>query len=124
MTTSGETMDKIFITALRVDAVIGIYDWEREIRQKLLIDLVIDTDICEAARTDQILHALNYKDISDRVAEFVRASSFGLIETLAEQISELVFREFAVSRVQVTVHKPDAIEAAGDIAVWIERERR
>jgi len=114
-------MDKIFITALRVDAVIGIYDWEREILQKLVIDLEMDTDIREAARTDDIAHALNYKEISDRVLQFSAASSFGLIESLAEKIAMLVLEEFGVSRVRVTVHKPDAIEAAGDIAVMIER---
>lgn len=116
-------MDKIFITALRVDAVIGIYDWERKILQKLLIDLEMSADIISAARTDDIEHTLNYKKISDRVLEFASASSFGLIESLAEKTAALVLDEFGVSWVKVTVHKPDAIEAATDIAVMIERER-
>lgn len=117
-------MDKIFITALRVDAVIGIYDWEREILQRLLIDLEMDTDIRDAAQTDDIKYALNYKEISDRVEATVAASSFGLIESLAEKVAQLVRDEFGVSWVKVTVHKPDAIEAASDIAVMIERGQR
>jgi dihydroneopterin aldolase len=116
-------LDKIFITALRVDAVIGIYDWEREIRQKLLIDLEMTTDITKAAHSDDIQHALNYKAISDRVHEFASASSFGLIEALAEKVAGLVREEFAVQWVKVTVHKPGAVEAAADIAVMIERGR-
>ncbi len=114
-------MDKIFITALRVDAVIGIYDWERKILQKLLIDMEMATDISEAAGSDDIQHTLNYKEISDRVVEFASQSSFGLIETLASKIADLVIDEFSVPWIRVTVHKPGAIEAATDIAVMIER---
>lgn len=116
-------MDKIFITALRVDAVIGIYDWERKILQKLLIDLEMNADTGDAARTDNIEYALNYKDVSDRVLEFASASSFGLIETLAEKVAGLMLEEFGLTWVKVTVHKPGAIEAATDIAVMIERTR-
>ena len=117
-------MDKIFLTGLRTDAVIGIYDWERDIRQLLIVDLEMATDIRKASATDDIQYTLNYKSISDRVVAFVSDSSFGLIETLAEQIAEIVRGEFGVSWVRVTVHKPDAIEAASDLGVTIERGER
>jgi dihydroneopterin aldolase len=117
-------MDTIFLTGLRTDAVIGIYDWEREIRQVVIVDLEMATDIRRASATDDIQYALNYKSISDRVMQFVTDSSFGLIETLAEQIAELVRSEFQVPWLRVTVHKPDAIPAASDIGVIIERGSR
>lgn len=117
-------MDTIFLTGLRTDAVIGIYDWEREIRQVVIVDLEMATDIRQASATDDIQYALNYKSISDRVMQFVTDSSFGLIETLAERIAALVQDEFQVPWLRVTVHKPDAIEAAVDIGVIIERGTR
>ncbi len=117
-------MDTIFLTGLRTDAVIGIYDWERNIRQLLIVDLEMATDITRASATDDIQFTLNYKSISDRVMAFVTDSSFGLIETLAEQIAALVRDEFHVPWVRVTVHKPDAIEAADDLGVSIVRGER
>ena len=114
-------MDKVFLKALHATPVIGIYDWEREIRQDVYIDLTMATDISKAASTDDIQYALNYKSISARVIEFTNDSSFGLIEALAENISQIVRQEFNVQWVRVTVHKPGAIEAAEDLGVTIER---
>jgi len=114
-------MDKVFLTGLHTTPVIGIYDWEREIRQDVYVDLVMATDISKAAADDDIQYTLNYKSISDRVIEFTNASSFGLIETLAERIAALVREQFDVQWVQVTVHKPGAIEQATDLGVTIER---
>jgi len=117
-------MDKVFLTALHTTPVIGIYDWEREIRQDVYIDLVMATDISKAAGSDDIQYALNYKSISDRVVEFSNSSSFGLIETLAEHVATIVREEFNVPWVSVTVHKPGAIEAAKDLGVTIERGQK
>jgi len=117
-------MDKVFLKALHTTPVIGIYDWEREIRQDVYIDLTMATDISKAAATDDIQHTLNYKSISDRVVEFSNNSSFGLIETLAEHIAQIVREEFNVPWVRVTVHKPGAIEAAEDLGVTIERGKQ
>lgn len=114
-------MDKVFLKALHTTPVIGIYDWEREIRQDVYIDLTMATDIAKAASTDDIQYTLNYKSISDRVIDYTFNSSFGLIETLAENIARIVREEFNVSWVRVTVHKPGAIEAAQDLGVTIER---
>ena len=117
-------MDKVFLKGLHTTPVIGIYDWEREIRKDVYIDLVMATDIVKAASTDDIQFALNYKSISDRVVEFANDSSFGLIETLAEKVAAIVREEFDVSWVSVTVHKPGAIDIANDLGVSIERGHR
>ncbi len=114
-------MDKVFLKALHATPVIGIYDWEREIRQDVYIDLTMATDVSKAGATDDIQYTLNYKSISDRIVEFANESRFGLIEALAENIAQIVRKEFDVQWVRVTVHKPGAIEAAEDLGVTIER---
>ena len=80
-------MDIVFLTGLKTAPVIGIYDWEREIRQQVIVDLEMGTDVKDAAASDNIDHTLNYKSISERVVDFTNNSSFGLIETLAEKIA-------------------------------------
>ncbi len=117
-------MDTIFLTDLRVDTVIGIYDWEREIRQTVAIDLEMATDIRQAAATDDIQYTLNYKSISDRLIEFIEKSEYGLIETMAEEVAAIVMDEYSVPWVRVTLHKPGAISRAKDVGVIIERGER
>ncbi len=117
-------MDIIFLTDLRVDTVIGIYDWEREIRQTVAIDLEMATDIRQAAATDDIEHTLNYKSISKRLIDFVENSNYGLIESMAEKIAAIVMEEFNVPWVKVTLHKPGAISGSKDVGVIIERGQR
>lgn len=114
-------MDIVYIHGLRVDTVIGIYDWERTIRQTLCIDLEMGTDIRAAASRDDIDHTLNYKAISDRLIEFVTQSEFLLIETLAEEIAALVMDEFSVPWLRLKLAKPGAVPQASDVGVVIER---
>ena len=89
-------MDIIFLRELRVDTVIGIYDWEREIRQEIVIDLEMATDIRKAAQSDHIDDTLDYKSVAKRIIAFVQESSFQLVETLAERIAEIILTEFNV----------------------------
>lgn len=117
-------MDTIFLTDLRIDTVIGIYDWEKQIRQTIAIDLEMGTDIRRAAETDEIQYTLNYKTISKRLIEFVEAAKIELIETLAERIAAILIDEFAVPWVRVTLHKPGAISGSKDVGVIIERGQR
>ncbi len=117
-------MDTIFLTDLRVDTVIGIYDWERNIRQTVAIDLEMATDIRRAAATDDIQHTLNYKSISKRLIDFIEKSEYGLIESMAEKIASIVMQEFGVPWVRVTLHKPGAISGSKDVGVIIERGQR
>jgi 7,8-dihydroneopterin aldolase/epimerase/oxygenase len=116
-------MDKIFIHALKTEAIIGIYDWERQVRQTVLIDLEIGADIRKAALTDSIDDTLNYKRVAKRVLGFVEASEFHLVETLAEHIAMLVLEEFAVSWIKLTLSKPGAVRSSRDVGVMLERTR-
>lgn len=114
-------MDIVYIRGLQVDTVIGIYDWERTIRQTLCIDLEMGTDIRAAASRDDIDQTLNYKAISDRLIEFIAQSEFLLIETLAEEIAALVMDEFSVPWLRLKLGKPGAVPQASDVGVMIER---
>lgn len=115
-------MDTIFLNDLRVETVIGIFDWERKVRQTISIDLEMAADIRRAAATDAIEDTLNYKAVAKRLIGFVEASDFGLVETLAERIAEIVVTEFDVPRVKVTLHKPGAVRGSKDVGVIIARE--
>ena len=115
--------DTIFLHDLRIDTVVGIWDWERRIRQTVSIDLEMGADVREAAAHDDIEHTLNYKGVSKRIQSFVRDSAFQLVETMAERIAELVLTEFDVPWVQVKVNKPGAIRGARDVGVKIYRSK-
>ena len=117
-------MDIIFLHDLKVETVIGIWDWERKIRQTVAIDLDMFADIRKAAASDSVDDTLNYKLVAKRVQQFVADSSFQLVETLAEKIAEIVLGEFDVAWVRVKVNKPGAIRGARDVGVLIERGTR
>lgn len=117
-------MDKIFLRELKVDTIIGIWDWERKIRQTIVIDLEMSADIAKAAATDDIEDTLDYKGVAKRVQQFVAESSFQLVETLAERIAGVVRDEFNVAWVRVRVHKPGAIRGSRDVGIDIERGER
>ena len=114
-------MDKIFLTDLRIDTVIGIWEWERKIRQTVVIDLEMSADIAKAAASDDVADTLNYKLVAKRIQQFVGESSFQLVETLAERIAGIIRDEFDVAWCRVTVHKPGAIRGSKDVGVEIER---
>jgi len=114
-------MDIVFIHGLKVETVIGIYDWEREIKQPVVIDLEMGTDISAAAANEAIENTLNYKAVSDWCVEFVAKSEFLLVETMAETLAEQVLSLFGACWVRVKVGKPDAIADARNVGVIIER---
>jgi len=117
-------VDRIFLTALTADAIIGIYDWEREVRQRLEIDLEMQVDLTAAIASDAIEDTLNYKSVAKRVLGFVQESRYQLVEALAGEIASIVLAEFpVVARVRVTVHKPGAVRHSRDVGVSIERGR-
>ncbi len=117
-------MDIVFIEDLRIDAVIGIYDWERRVRQTLSLDIEMAFDNTVPAATDDIALTLNYKDVSKRLIEYVGASSFGLVETLAERCAAIIREEFGVSWVRLKLSKPGAVRGAKAVGVRIERGTR
>lgn len=114
-------MDKIFLNDLRIETVIGIWEWERKIRQTVSIDLEMAADIRRAAATDSVEDTLNYKSVAKRLQQFVGDSSFQLVETLAEKIAGIVLEEFDVPWVRVRLNKPGAIRGARDVGILIER---
>ena len=114
-------MDIIFLRDLRIETVVGIWDWERRIRQTVSIDLEMAADIARAAASDSIDDTLNYKKVAKRLQAFVGESDFQLVETMAERIADIVLGEFDVPWVRVTVNKPGAIRGSRDVGVRIER---
>lgn len=114
-------MDKVFITGLKVETVIGVYAWEREIRQLLVLDLELATDIKPAAVNDELEKTLDYAAISNRTIEFVQQSDFQLVETLAERLVELLMTEFAIPWIKLRLQKPGAVKEAESVGVMIER---
>lgn len=117
-------MDKIFLSELKIDTVIGLWEWERRIRQTVVVDLEMSANIAKAAATDDVADTLNYKFVAKRVQEFVSESSFKLVETLAENIAAIIRDEFDVAWVKVRVGKPGAIRGSRDVGVVIERGER
>jgi len=116
--------DKVFIEGLEIDTLIGIYDWERRIRQPLVFDIEMSFDNRVPAASDDIALTLNYKDVSKRLVEYVSASSFGLVETLAERCAAIIIDEFGVAHVRLKLSKPGAVRGARAVGVIIEREKR
>jgi len=116
-------MDKVFIQGLKIDTVIGIYDWEREIRQDVTLDLEMAADIKAASLTDHIDQTLDYKSVAKRLIQFVKDSEFQLVETLAEKITEIVLNEFEVEWVKLTLNKGEAVSGASVVGVIIERSK-
>ena len=117
-------MDIIYISGLRIDTVIGIYDWERRIRQPVVLDLEMAGDCARAAANDDVSDTLNYKLVSKRLIEFVGGSDFQLVETLAQRAAEVVMTEFGVPWLKLRLNKIGALRGAADVGVVIERGER
>jgi len=117
------TMDIIFLTGLTTDCIIGIWDWERRVKQKVVVDLEMSADIRRAAASDAIEDTLDYKKVAKRLLAFVGDSQFQLVETLAERIAQLVVTEFDVAWVRVRLNKQGAIRGSRDVGILIERRR-
>ncbi|MEO8160520.1 MAG: dihydroneopterin aldolase [Arenimonas sp.] len=116
-------MDKVFIEALEIDCVIGIYDWERTIRQPVQLDIEMAFDNRKPAASDDIADTLDYKAVSKRLMQFVGESSYGLVETLAENCARIIIEEFGVGQVRLKLSKPGAVRGAKSVGVIVERSK-
>jgi dihydroneopterin aldolase len=116
-------MDKIFIHALKTEAIIGIFDWERQVKQTVIVDIEISADIRKAALSDSIDDTLNYKRVAKRVLAFVEESKCHLVETLAEHVAMLILEDFGIAWVRISLSKPGAIRNSRDVGVMLERNR-
>ena len=114
-------MDKVFLRELEIEAVIGIWEWERRIKQIVSIDLEMAADARLASGTDSVGGMLNYRDVAKRLIEFVGESQFELVETLAEAVARIIVVDFGVAWAKVSVAKPGAIEGSRSVGVTIER---
>lgn len=114
-------MDIVYIRDLQIETIIGIYDWEREVRQTISLDLEMGADIRQAAASDDILHTLNYKAVAKRLIAFVEESQCLLVERLAEEIATIVLSEFNVPWLQLRLSKPGALRGSKDVGIIIER---
>ncbi len=114
-------MDIVFIRDLEVKTVIGVFDWERKIRQRLVFNIELGTDISASAKSDSLEDTLDYKAISHAIEEFAEASSYQLVEALVEAVAEMVLRDFEVRWISITLDKPGAVSCARSVGVKIER---
>lgn len=117
------TSDRIFLRGLAIDCTIGFIDWERRVKQRVVIDLEMSIDCRSAAQRDDVTDTLNYKTVAKRLIAFVQESSFNLVETLVERIASVILLEFGVAWVRVTLSKPGAIRGSREVGVTIERTR-
>lgn len=114
-------MDKVFIDGLQVDAIIGVFDWEKQVHQPLIFDLAMAWDIRMAAATDDLVHALNYQAVTEFVERFVREQHFQLLESLLERLAEQLRHEFGMPWISIRVTKPAVVPQALAVGLYIER---
>lgn len=117
-------MDIVYLKDLRIDTIIGIYDWERRTKQTVILDIEMGTNIAKAAASDDIENALNYKAVAKRLFDFVGNSEYQLVETLAERVAELLLEEFNLPWLRLSVNKQGAVRGVRDVGVIIERSRK
>ena len=117
-------MDIVFISDLDIETVIGIFDWEREIKQTVRLNIEMNADVRRAAMTDHIDDTLDYKSVAKRLIGFVEHSEFGLVETLAERCAEIILNEFPVDWVKLRLDKPGAVRGSRSVGIMIERGQR
>jgi len=115
--------DRIFLHGLTTECIIGFIDWERRVRQTVVLDIELPVDCRRASLTDDVADTLDYKKVAKRVLAYVAASEFKLVETLAHSVALLVLEEFGVEWVRVALNKPGAIRSSRDVGVVIERTR-
>lgn len=115
--------DRIFIEGLTVLASIGVYDWEQQIKQRLVLDLELAWDIQPAAKSDDVTYCLDYAQVSELVIAHIRSHHFALIERVAEEVAQLLFKHFPIPYLRIKVSKPGAVAAANNVAVQITRYR-
>jgi dihydroneopterin aldolase len=123
MNAASQPGDRLFLRGLETECIIGIIDWERRVRQKVVIDLEFPVDCARAAAEDAVGHTTDYKTVAKRTLAFVGASEFHLVETLAERLAALLLGEFTLAWIRVSISKPGAIRHARDVGVSIERRR-
>jgi dihydroneopterin aldolase len=117
------TGDRIFLRNLECQCIIGFIDWERRVKQKVVLDLEFPTNCARAAASDNVSDTVDYKRVAKRVLGYVGESQYQLIETLAHNLAMLLLEEFSLQWIRISLNKPGAIRHSRDIGVTIERHR-
>jgi dihydroneopterin aldolase len=120
---SDVSADRIFLHGLTTECIIGFIDWERRVKQTVVLDLELPVDCRYAARTDEVADTLDYKKVAKRVLAYVAASECKLVETLAHRLALMILAEFGLPWVRISLNKPGAIRNSRDVGVVIERTR-
>jgi 7,8-dihydroneopterin aldolase/epimerase/oxygenase len=120
---SPDAGDRIFLHGLAVECIIGFIEWERRIKQTIVLDVEMPVDCARAARSDDVAETLDYKKVAKRLIAFVSASDYKLVETLAHRTALLILEEFAVEWVRLSINKPGAIRGSKDVGVAVLRTR-
>src|ERR1700760_3539387 len=120
---TSSSSDTIFLRGLTVECIIGFIDWERRVKQTVVIDLELPVDCASASLRDEVEDTLDYKQVAKRVIAFIEASEFKLVETLAHRLALLILEEFGIEWLRVSINKPGAIRGSRDVGVAIERTR-
>jgi dihydroneopterin aldolase len=123
LTTPLYSGDRIFLRGLTAECVIGFIDWERRVKQTVVIDLELPVDCRHAALTDEVADTVDYKKVAKRILAFIEASEFKLVETLAQRLALLILEEFSLEWIRLSINKPGAIRSSRDVGVAIERSR-
>src|SRR5580692_3827587 len=121
--TQSNSADRIFLHGLAIDCIIGFIDWERRVKQTVVVDLEMPVDCRHAAVSDDVTDTVDYKKVSKRVLAFIEASEFKLVETLAQRLAMLILEEFPIEWLRLSINKPGAIRNSRDVGVSIERSR-
>lgn len=116
-------MDKVFIKGLELYTLIGVYDFERNAKQRVLVDLEMCTDLSAAGLSDKVEDTLNYAAVAERLAELANKARFKLLEALAKQMIDAIMDEFPVSSVVLTMHKPDILKNVQSVGVVLHKQR-
>ena len=120
---AGDKGDRIFLHGLAVECIIGFIEWERRIKQTIVLDVEMPVDCARAAASDEVADTLDYKRVAKRLIAFVSTSEFKLVETLAHRAAMLILEEFDVEWVRLSVNKPGAIRHSKDVGVAVLRTR-
>jgi dihydroneopterin aldolase len=115
--------DRIFLRGLTSECIIGFIDWERRVKQTVVVDLEIPVNCQQAALTDEVADTVDYKKVAKRILAFIEASEYKLVETLAQRLALTLLEEFGLEWVRLSINKPGAIRNSRDVGVTIERSR-
>ena len=118
-----QSQDTVFLRGLAIETTIGFFDWERHVKQTVVIDLEIPVDCARAASSDSVEDTVDYKSIAKRAITFVSEAQFHLVETLAHKLATTLLAEFDIAWIRLSLNKPGAIRGSRDVGVSIERRR-